>query len=172
VTFVAEAILGRIAGALQGVYQILVAAPLAYGAAYAFLRAARGERPEIGDLFVPFQRNWLQAVLANLIVTVAVVIGFILLVIPGIYLAVKLSCVPFIVIDEGRDAMDAIQESWRRTDGYFWTLLGAGLLGIVIVVVGLILLVIGSIPATMLVYLAFATLYAAITDRKRLTANS
>jgi hypothetical protein len=40
-------------------------------------------------------------------------------------------------------------------------------LAIIIFFVGLILLVIGSIPATMLDYLAFASLYAAITARKR-----
>jgi hypothetical protein len=40
-------------------------------------------------------------------------------------------------------------------------------LGLVVVIIGLILLLIGSIPATMLVYLAFASLFAAITARKR-----
>ena len=44
---------------------------------------------------------------------------------------------------------------------------GAGLLGILIIIAGFVLLVVGSIPATMLTYLAFASLYAAITDRKR-----
>ena len=37
----------------------------------AFLRAARGATPEVGDLFLPFQRNYLQAVLASLLVSVA-----------------------------------------------------------------------------------------------------
>src|SRR5919197_1299509 len=95
---VVEGILNRINGGLGSLYQVLVGGPLSYGGAYAFLRAARGQRPEISDLWVPFQRGWFSAVLANLIVTVAVVIGFILLIIPGIFLAVRFSLVPYIVV--------------------------------------------------------------------------
>ncbi|HEX8968287.1 MAG TPA: hypothetical protein VF937_10420 [Chloroflexota bacterium] len=154
------------ASALSGLYQILIGTPIFYGAAYAWLRAVRGQKPEVSDLFVPFQRYWLTSVLAGLLTEVIVVVGFILLIVPGIYLAVRLSFVPFIVVDEGRGPVEALTESWRRTEGFFWTIFGSGLLGIVVVIVGFVLLIVGSIPAFMLVYLAFASLYAAITARK------
>jgi uncharacterized membrane protein len=167
--FVVEAILNRLNGGLGSLYQVLVGAPIGYGGAYAFLRAARGQRPEVSDLWVPFRRGWFSAVLANLIVTVAVIIGFILLIIPGIFLAVRLSLVPYIVVDEGLGPFQAIEASWNRTRGNFWMLFLAGLLGIVCIIIGLILLIVGSIPATMLVYLAFASLFDAITARSRST---
>ncbi len=94
------------------------------------------------------------------------VVGFILLIVPGIILAVRLSFVPFLVIDEGRGPVEALIESWSRTSGYSWTILGAALQAVIIVIVGFIILIVGSIPATMLVYLAFASLYAAITAVK------
>jgi membrane-anchored glycerophosphoryl diester phosphodiesterase (GDPDase) len=86
--------------------------------------------------------------------------------VPGIILSVRLSFVPFLVIDEGRGPVEALLESWRRTSGYGWTIFGAFLLGIVIFLVGLIILIVGSIPATMLIYLAFASLYAGVTARQ------
>ena len=165
-------VLGRLGGAgggLSALYQILVGTPISFGAAYAWLRAVRGEQPRVDDLFVPFQRNWISAVLAGLLFELVIIVGFILLIIPGIFLAVRLSFVPFLVVDEGLGPVQALTESFARTSGYGWTILGAFLLGIVVVIVGLILLLVGSIPATMLVYLAFASLFAAITARKRAT---
>lgn len=157
-------------GLLSFLYQYLVGTPIFYGTAYAWLRAVRGQRPELGDLFVPFQRYWVSSVVAQILVTIIVVVGFILLIVPGIFLAVRLSFVPFLVVDEGRGPVDALTESFVRTAGYGLTILGAALLAIVVVIVGFILLIVGSIPATMLVYLAFASLYAAITARKRASA--
>ena len=164
-------LLGAIGSAAGGplplLYQWLVGMPISVGAAYAWLRAVRGERPEVGDLFVPFQRAWLSCVGAGILLTVIIGVGFLLLIVPGVFLAVRLSFVPFLIADEGRGPMDALTESFRRTAGYGWMLFGAGLLGILIIIAGFVLLVVGSIPATMLTYLAFASLYAAITDRKR-----
>jgi hypothetical protein len=168
-TYVVGSALSRAAGGsqvLSFVYQLLVGSPIGFGAAYAWLRAVRGTRPEVGDLFMPFQRCYVAAVVAGLLTEIVVVVGFILLVVPGIILAVRLSFVAFLVVDEGRGPTEALFESWRRTSGYSWTILGAALLAIVVVIVGLILLIVGSIPATMLVYLAFASLYAAVTARK------
>jgi membrane-anchored glycerophosphoryl diester phosphodiesterase (GDPDase) len=98
-----------------------------------------------------------------------IAIGFILLIVPGIVLAVRLAFVPFLVVDEGRGPVEALTESWNRTNGYSWTILGAAALAVVIILVGLVLLVVGSIPATMLAYLAFASLYAGVTARKAAT---
>jgi hypothetical protein len=162
-------VLGRSEGAgggLSALYQVLVGTPISFGAAYAWLRAVRGQKPQVSDLFVPFQRNYIGCVLAGLLLEIVLIVGFILLLVPGIILSVRLCFVPFLVVDEGRGPVEALQESWRRTAGYGWTIFGAALLGIVVVIVGFIILIVGSIPATMLVYLAFASLYAAITARK------
>jgi hypothetical protein len=151
---------------LSTLYQVLVGTPISFGAAYAWLRAVRGQKPHVSDLFVPFQRNYVGCVIAGLLLEVILIVGFILLIIPGIILGVRLCFVPFLVVDEGLGPVQALQESWNRTSGYGWTIFGAALLGILVVIIGFIILIVGSIPATMLVYLAFASLYASITARK------
>ncbi len=157
---------GRLAGLLWFLLEFLVVTPLGFGVARAFLRAVRGSRPELADLLIVFRRNYVGGVLAGLLLGLAIVIGFALLVIPGLVLAVRLAFVPFLVADEGLGAIAALRASWRLTSGYSWTLVGAGLLGVALAIVGLILLVVGVIPASILVYLAFASLYAAINQRK------
>lgn len=162
---------GSVGGFLSFLFNVLVAGPISYGAAYAWLRAVRGERPEVDNLFEPFRGYWVKAVLANLLHEVILIVGFILLIIPGIFLSVRLAFIPFLVVDEGLGPLEALTESFNRTAGYGWTILGAGVLAFLIVIVGLILLLVGSIPAFMWVYLAFASLYAGITARKRAEAT-
>ena len=79
------------------------------------------------------------------------------------FLAVRFAFVPYLVVDEGLGPIAALQESWRRTGRHFWTLLGAGLLSIPIVLGGFMLFLVGIIPALMWLGLTHATLFASIT---------
>lgn len=146
-------------------YHVLVLGPVGFGGMYAFLRAVRGGTPEIGDLFVAFRGDYVQVVLASLLMGVLISIGFVLLVIPGFIATVRLSWVPYLVTDEHLDAVGAVRESWERTRGHGWTIFGIFLLAIPIVLIGLVLLVVGVIPALMWVQLASAVLYADVTAR-------
>ncbi|HEV7213761.1 MAG TPA: hypothetical protein VGP33_01455 [Chloroflexota bacterium] len=153
-------------GVLAGVYDLLVGVPLIYGAAYAVLRAARGQAPEVGDLFVPFTHCYGASIGAAVLTSICTTIAFILFVIPGIIVGIRLSFVPFLVVDEGYGPVAALRESWQRTRGFSWTIFGMELLGVVISAVGVILLVIGVIPAAMWVYLSFAALFVAVTAQR------
>ena len=146
-------------------YHVLVLGPVGFGGMYAFLRAVRGGTPEIGDLFVAFRGDYVQVVLASLLMGILISIGFVLLVIPGFIAIVRLAWVPYLVTDEPLDAVGAVRESWERTRGHGWTIFGIFLLAIPIVLVGLVLLVVGVIPALMLAQLASAALYADVTAR-------
>jgi len=160
-------ILRKVLPPLALAYGIFVLGPLAYGGLYAYLRAVRGQRPEISDLFTAFAVGYWPSVLANVLVHVLVGFGFALLVVPGVIALVRLSFVPFLVIDERREAMDAIRESWERTRGYGWQIFGVWLLAIPIVIAGAIFFGVGIVPALMWAHLAFATMYAGVTASDR-----
>jgi hypothetical protein len=160
-------ILRKVFPPLALAYGAFVLAPLAYGGLYAYLRAVRGQRPEIADLFTAFAIAYWPSVLANILVHVIVGVGFALLVVPGVIALVRLSFVPFLVIDEQRDAADAIRESWERTWGYGWQIFGVWLLAIPIVIAGAIFFGVGIVPALMWTHLAFATMYAGVTASDR-----
>jgi uncharacterized membrane protein len=165
-------LMGAVSGYLRGrligfVYEILVMGPVTFGGMYAYLRAARGETPDVGDLFAAFRGDYWQAVLASILLHAIVAIGTMLLVVPGIIALVRLSWAPYLVLDEKMDAVSAIRESWERTRGHGWTIFGIWLLAIPIVIVGAILLVVGVIPAMIWAHLAAACYFAAIATRER-----
>ena len=153
-------------------YHVLVLGPVGFGGMYAFLRAARGGTPDVSDLFVAFRGDYVQAVLASLLMGALISIGFVLLVVPGFIAVVRLAWVPYLVTDEHLDAISAVRESWARTRGHGWTICGIFLLAIPICLVGLLLLGVGVIPAMMWVQLASAVLYAAVSTRDRVAREA
>jgi len=137
-TIVANALPGR----LQSQAQIGFALPLSTASAAALgavcmliglvvlLVAARafvrdpGNRGWDGRLFTR-RMGWavLSAVGANIVVSVAVSIGFVLLVVPGLYLAVSFMFVVFAIAVEDRGVVAAMRRSWALAAGNRWRLL-------------------------------------------------
>ncbi len=151
-----------ILGFLGLAYSILIVGPVEYGVSFVFLKAARDERIEIKDMFAAFNNYW-SAVLANLLVTAIVIIGLMLLIVPGIVFACKLAFTPYLVVDRKMEVTEAIRESWRMTNGHAWSVFLIGLLGIPIVIAGLIVFGVGVIVSVMWISIALASLYQAVS---------
>jgi len=151
-----------ILGILGFIYSILVIGPTDYGVSFAYLKAARGDKLEIKNMFEAFRNYW-NAVLANVLVSVIVIIGFALLIIPGIIFACKLAFTPYLVVDRKMEVIEAVKESWRITNGHAWKVFLIGLLGIPISIAGLICFGVGIIVSIMWISLAIASLYHSIS---------
>lgn len=82
-------------------------------------------------------------IITGILVGIFTIIGFILLVIPGIIVGVWLSFSMYIVIAEGKSGMDAVKASKEYVTGYWWAVFGRLIL--VGLVVGIIAAVIGGI---------------------------
>lgn len=147
---------------VEGVLSLVVSAPLGAGLWYAYLETTRGTEPEVGDLLDGYDR-FADIVLATVIVAVAVGIGLLLLIIPGIYIAIRLAFAPLLVMDEDLDAWEAVKESGDRTAGESLSLLGLLAASVVIVLVGLMLLFVGVVPAIAWVGTAWAGYHRAIS---------
>jgi hypothetical protein len=143
-------------------YGILVVGPIGYGTQWVFLKAVRGERIEIRDMFSVFQRNYWNAVIANIVVAVIVGLGIVMLIVPGIIFACRLAFVPYLVMDKQMDVMEALRVSWDITRGYGWQIFFMGFLAIFIVIGGLILLFVGVFVSIMWIAAAFASIYHAV----------
>jgi hypothetical protein len=143
-------------------YGVFVAGPISYGAKWVFLKAVRGERVEIRDVFAVFQKNYWNAVVANIVVGVIVGMGIVMLVVPGIIFACRLAFVPYLVVDREMDVMDALRVSWDMTRGYGWQIFLMGFLAIFIVIAGLICLFVGVFISAMWISTAFAVMYHSV----------
>jgi hypothetical protein len=144
------------------IYGLIIMAPLSYGADLLCLKAIRGESFNVNEIFFAYRRT-LQIVLANVLVGVIVGLGFVMLIIPGIIFACKLSMVPYLVMDKNMEAVEAVRTSWNITKGHSWTIFGMGVLSFFLAIGGLILLIVGIFPAIIWINLAFAAMYVGIT---------
>jgi uncharacterized membrane protein len=157
--------------AFTAAYSLLVLPVIIYGAAIVTLRYMRDERVDIREVFSGFQKNYLNIVLANLLVFAIVGIGFFLLIVPGIVFGCRLSFVPYLVMDRGLDPVAAIEKSWNMTRGHGWRIFGGYLIALVLFLVGLVLLLIPAFFALLWVSCAFASLYHAVDLEERALLN-
>ncbi len=153
-------------GLVAMLYAFLVAPVFQYGANLMFVQAVRKVKPEFETLIKGFTENYLSVILANLLVIALVVLGFFALIIPGIIIGCRLAFVPYIVMDKKLDPIEAVEYSWKLTKGYGWTIFFMGFTSIFIVMFGLLLLIIGIIPAIIWVWSSFATLYESVLQEK------
>jgi uncharacterized membrane protein len=152
-------------------YGIFVAGPIDYGAKWVFLKAVRGERIEVRDIFITFQRNYWNVIIANVVVGIIIGLGFVMLIVPGIIFACRLAFVPYLVVDREMDVMDALRVSWDMTRGYGWQIFLMGLLAIPVVLLGLICLFVGVIVSVMWISTAFAVMYHAVEMKDGIPEN-
>jgi len=146
----------------------LVRPVITYGANMMFIQAIRDQEPDIKWMFRGFQTNYFNIVLANLLTFAIVAMGFVALIIPGIFLACRLAFVSYLVMDKGLDPIKAIEGSWRMTSGYGWSIFGLGFISIFIFILGLICLIVGVFPALIWIHASFASLYQAILTKSEL----
>jgi uncharacterized membrane protein len=152
-------------------YGIFVAGPIDYGAKWVFLKAVRGERIEVRDIFITFQRNYWNVIIANVVVGIIIGLGIVMLIVPGIIFACRLAFVPYLVVDREMDVMDALRVSWDMTRGYGWQIFLMGLLAIPVVLLGLICLFVGVIVSVMWISAAFAVMYHAVEMKDGIPEN-
>ena len=112
-----------IAGADWGanLTSLIFAPPLSIGMTIFSLNISRDNNPEIDNLFIPFKTSWVNSILAYLMMGILVVVGFILLIIPGIIASLMFSQVFFIMgEDKEIGAYDALVKSMHMIKGYKW----------------------------------------------------
>ncbi|MHC1732709.1 MAG: hypothetical protein AB9888_11880 [Bacteroidales bacterium] len=155
-------------GLIALLYFFLLRPVFKYGAKMMFVQAARQITPEFDMLISGFRKNYLNIVLANLLLTALIGIGFVFLFIPGIILACRLAFTPYLVMDKGLDPIRAAEESWRLTRGHGWTIFLMGLVAFFIYIAGFICFFIGVLVSDMWVKSSYATLYHSVLIEKGL----
>lgn len=74
----------------------------------------------------------LNSIVAGIVVGVLTMIGFVLFVIPGVFLAVSLLFTTVYIADEDENFVTAIRDSWSLTSGNRWRLFGLYLVVIIL----------------------------------------
>lgn len=144
-----------------GVLPLILAGPFGLGQSKYFLSIARGQQPPFEDIFSGFHQ-FVRAMAIGLLVAIAVVVGMILLVIPGIIAGVGLSMAYFIALDRPElEAPDVLKASWELVwkGGNFWKVFGFGLLAALLTLLGVLCFGFGVLFTTPMILVGQAMLY-------------
>ena len=145
-------------------YSFLFLPVLRYGRDYIYLQAMRDDEVDLKTLFEGFKTRYLNIVLANLIVVALVLLGLMMLIIPGIIVACRLVFVSYLVMDKNMEPMKAVEKSWQMTRGHGWKVFGMAILSFFIIIAGLIAMFVGIIVSMMWIHAAFASLYLSVQN--------
>ncbi|WP_341224858.1 DUF975 family protein [uncultured Arcticibacterium sp.] len=138
---------------------IVIGGPLNLGLAMFFQKVVRGQNSGIENLFDGF-RNYLQSTVAFILTLVVVAIGFLLLIIPGIIMAMGLSQTFFIMADDDNiSGIDAMKKSWEMMDGFKMKYFLLSLIHIGMALLGILALVVGIFYALPIIYNSMALFY-------------
>ena len=171
-TLGALGMLGIFFGLLALAYSFLAAPVVSYGGDMIFVQAVRKLKPDFELLISGFWKNYLYIILANLLVTALIVLGFFALIIPGIIIACRLVFVSYIVMDKKLDPIEAVELSWKLTRGHGWRIFAMGIVSFFIIIFGLCMMIIGIFPAIMWISCSFATLYQSVLLEKEKPAEA
>ena len=116
------------------------------------------EQATYRDLFSAY-RLLLNYLVGSIVYGIMVTIGFVFLIIPGIYLAVKYQFYEYLIVDKGMGPIEAIKRSGVLTEGVKWNLVLFWLALVGINILGMIALGVGLIATVPVSWLANAYVY-------------
>jgi uncharacterized membrane protein len=102
---------------------------------------------------------------ASLLLGLAIVIGFLLLIVPGVIFTLMFMFATFIVVDRELGPIEAMKESKRLAHGHKWALLGFVLVLALINLLGVLALGVGLLVSIPVSSLAFVHTYRVLCGR-------
>ena len=125
------------------------------------LNLASGDEVSVGTLFSQGDKL-LRSLGAGILYFLVVAAGLLLLIVPGVYLALKFSMYQSALVDKNMGVIEAFKYSSRLTQNNKLSLIGLGLLSILVVLAGALALLVGLIYAIPVVTIALALAYRAL----------
>lgn len=119
----------------------------------AIIRVSRGEAPTLGETFGASLVTLPMAILGSILALFGIGVGFVLLIVPGIYLAGRWMYWSTSLMDERGSAVDALGRSWALSKGNWWR-------GIAILTVVVILMVVLSMVLSFVVGMVLAMVHS------------
>lgn len=134
------------------------------GAMKMALTAARRGEPQFAQVFSGGSA-FLRLLGTNFLVMLAVLLGMLCLIVPGIILGLGFSMAPYYAVDAGMGPIEAMGASWNATKGHKGSLFLFGIVGFLLAILGLIACCVGMFVVQAVLYVAWAIIFARISGR-------
>lgn len=122
------------------------------------LRHYGGETIVFDDLFI-VDKRWIYFAFLGAIKGLLLLLGFLLLIVPGIYLAIRWMFAEILVIDKGLRPIEALRKSSELTQGVRWKLFGFVVISSILVLLGVVALVVGAVAVAIVTAFAMIQIY-------------
>jgi len=129
------------------------------------LKYVDGKIPEFADIYKHYAL-FFNYFLGYLLYIAVVILGFVLLIIPGIYLAIKYQFTTYLIVDKKMGPLEAFKMSGRLTNGIKMKLFYLGLIFMGLSILGLITFGIGFLVIGPVIALATAYVYRKLSPTK------
>ena len=124
-------------GASGGGFAVLLILPFLSGAvAIAAASAYLGRSITVGQVYRALLRRFWALLAVVLMSYVVEIVGLVFLIVPGVFLYVRLVAAPVAVVLEGASPVVAWERSWHLTKGFGWKILGTVIVSYLITSVG------------------------------------
>ena len=143
-------------GAVAG---LIVGGPMMGGLSALYLKKIRGQPVAFGDLFLGFGVSFGPLLGAYLVCVLLTGVGFMLCILPGIYLAVSWVFAIPLVIDKRMSFWDAMELSRKIVTKHWWKLFGFVLVFMLLGIAGLLVCIVGVFVAYALCQIALLYAY-------------
>lgn len=117
------------------------------------------------DLFTHMDQRWISLTFVGLIKGFIIILGTICFIVPGIYFAIKFMFAELYVIDKGMRPIEALRASSQLTKGCRWQLFFFTIVVIFFMILGLLCLVVGIVPAMLITTLAHIHIYKSLQEQ-------
>lgn len=118
----------------------------------------KGNKLPLSDLFSQGKYFW-RLLGASIIIGIIVILGIILLIVPGIYWALKYQFVPTLIVDKDISISEAMKRSGEITTGIKLRLLWFDFICLLVIILGALALGVGVLVAYPVVWLAQINIY-------------
>ena len=117
------------------------------------------QKPAFSTLFNASWNCFWRYLAGGILYMLICMVGFILLIVPGVIWSVKFGLWPYFVVDKGLGPIQALKASSRTTMGVKWDLLGFGVLCAIFNLAGLLCLIVGVFVTYPTIIVAHALVY-------------
>jgi Trk-type K+ transport system membrane component len=146
---------------------ILVSMVLTIATVGLSLHITSGHAPKYEDLLTPFKTYHVAVhyVIASILYMLGVIVGLLLLILPGIYFAVQFQFYSYIIVEhKDMKPVDALKKSFAITKGHFWKIFGFTFITVIVNLLGLLALGVGLLITLPVTAIAYARLYRKLAD--------
>lgn len=148
-----------------GLIVLPITLPVITGIIILAIRIVRGEEVSLKNIFDYYPRV-LALLGAYFLVVLVTLLGFILLILPGIYLSVSYVFTLSLVADKGLGVWEAMELSRKTVTQQWWKFFGLSLVILLIITLSIIPLGVGLVWSVPITYLTYGLLYHRLFDEE------